>query len=105
MAQVKNITFLMGLCALLLICLGAAQVCQAQVISGDVVGVILDKSGSAIPGAKVTAVNAETGVKYETKGNATGEYRFNNLPVGTYNVAATATNFATTTINGFPVEL
>jgi hypothetical protein len=105
MAHVKKLTFWMGLCALLVICLGTAQVCMSQVISGDVVGVILDKSGSAIPGAKVTAVNAETGVKYETKGNGTGEYRFNNLPVGTYNVSATAANFATTTVSRFPVEL
>ena len=34
-----------------------------------------------------------------------GEYRFNNLPVGTYSVSASTANFATTTINNFVIEL
>ena len=66
---------------------------------------VLDKSGAAVPNASVTAVNADTGVKYEATANATGEYRFGNLPVGYYNVSATAASFATTTVNGFHVEL
>lgn len=78
---------------------------NAQVISGDLVGTVLDKTGAAVPGASIEAVNVETGVKYTTKGNDAGEYRFTNLPVGAYNVSASATNFATTTINAFRVEL
>ncbi len=62
-------------------------------------------SFEAVQGASIEAVNVETGVKYATKGNDTGEYRFTNLPVGAYNVSASATNFATTTINGLRVEL
>jgi Carboxypeptidase regulatory-like domain len=78
---------------------------SAQVISGDLVGTVFDKTGAAVPGANVEAVNAETGVKYTAEANATGEYRFNNLPVGTYNVSAWANNFAKTTVNAFRVEL
>ena len=78
---------------------------NAQIISGDLVGTVLDKSGSAIPGASIEAVNTETGVKYHTESGATGEYRFNNLPVGTYNVSGAAANFATTTVSAFKVEL
>lgn len=78
---------------------------SAQVISADLVGTVLDKTGAAVPGAKVEATNANTGVKYETVANESGEYRFNNLPVGAYNVSGSAANFATTTINGFVVEL
>jgi Carboxypeptidase regulatory-like domain len=78
---------------------------SAQVISGDLVGVILDKTGATVPGASVNAVNADTGVKYETMANETGEYRFNNLPVGRYNVSASSSNFASTTVNGFVIEL
>lgn len=77
----------------------------AQVISGDLVGTIFDKSGAAVPNASVEAVNVGTGVKYATTATENGEYRFNNLPVGTYNVSASAANFATTTINSFKVEL
>jgi hypothetical protein len=78
---------------------------SAQVISGDLVGTILDKTGAVVPGAEVEAVNSETGVKYPTKANESGEYRFNNLPVGTYSVTASSTNFAATTINNFKLEL
>jgi Carboxypeptidase regulatory-like domain len=77
----------------------------AQVISGDLVGSVLDRTGAVVPGAAVEATNTGTGVKYQTKASETGAYRFNNLPVGTYNVTASAVNFAATTISGFRVEL
>jgi Carboxypeptidase regulatory-like domain len=78
---------------------------SAQVISADLVGTVLDKTAAAVPGAAVEAVNSETGVKYDTQANANGEYRFNNLPVGTYSVSGSSSNFATTTINNFQLEL
>jgi hypothetical protein len=78
---------------------------SAQVISGDLVGTVFDKTGAAVPGASVEAVNAATGVKYSAQADDTGGYRFNNLPVGSYNVSAWSANFAKTTINGFKVEL
>lgn len=78
---------------------------SAQVISGDLVGTVLDKTGAVVPNAAVNATNTSTGVKYASQANESGEYRFNNLPVGTYNVAASAAGFGTTTVNGFTVEL
>jgi len=78
---------------------------SAQVISGDLVGTVMDKTGAVVPSARVEATKVDTGVKYETKANENGEYRFNNLPIGTYNVSASTANFATTTINGFVVAL
>src|ERR1700687_513310 len=85
--------------------LAVASEVSAPIISGDLVGTVFDKTGAVVPSAAVEAVNTETGVKHMTKANGGGEYRFNNLPVGTYNVSASSTNFATTTINGFTVEL
>ena len=78
---------------------------SAQLISGNLTGTVLDKTGAVVPGATVEAVNTQTGAKYETKANDAGEYRFNNLAVGTYNISASAANLATTTINGFTIEL
>ncbi len=78
---------------------------NSQVISGDLIGTILDKSGAVVPHATVTALNVETGVSKETQANDAGEYRFSNLPVGTYNISATSANFAKTTVNGYHVEL
>jgi hypothetical protein len=87
--------------------LGLVAVSQvsAQLISGNLTGTVLDKTGAVVPGATVEAVNTQTGVKYETKANENGEYRFSNLAVGTYNISASAPNLATTTINGFTIEL
>lgn len=91
--------------AVLILGLAISGQVSAQVISGDLVGTILDKTGAVVPGARVEATKTDTGVKYETKANDTGEYRFNNLPVGMYSVSATTPNFATTTIGRVSVEL
>jgi hypothetical protein len=78
---------------------------SAQIISGDLVGTILDKTGAVVPKAAVTITNVNTGVSRATEANESGEYRFNNLPVGTYNVSASAAGFGVTTVNAFVVEL
>jgi hypothetical protein len=78
---------------------------SAQLISGNIVGTILDKTGAVVPHAKVEAVNTETGARFPTEANDTGEYRLNNLPVGVYNISSSTDQFATTTVNGFKVEL
>jgi hypothetical protein len=91
--------------ATLILGLAVSDQVSAQIISGDLVGTILDKTGAVVPGSRVEATKTDTGVKYETKANESGEYRFNNLPVGVYSISASTPNFATTTINGFRVEL
>jgi len=78
---------------------------QSQIISGDVVGTVYDKTGAVVPNAKISLTNVATGAKHEVTSNANGEYRFSNLPVGTYDVQVNAGNFATTKIPGFKVEL
>ncbi|HTF25179.1 MAG TPA: carboxypeptidase regulatory-like domain-containing protein [Candidatus Limnocylindria bacterium] len=96
-----------ALLSLMVLLLGLAAVnpVSAQLISGNLVGTVLDKTGAVVPNATVEAVNTQTGAKYETKANGAGEYRFNNLAVGTYNISASAPNLATTTVNGYLVEL
>jgi hypothetical protein len=78
---------------------------EAQNITGDVMGTVIDKSGAAVPNATIEALNPATGVKYPTKSNDSGEYRLSNIPPGLYNISVSATNFATTTINSFKVDL
>jgi Carboxypeptidase regulatory-like domain len=91
--------------ALLTIWLAAIPQLSAQVISGDLVGTILDQTGAVVPGARVEATKTDVGVNYETKANDTGEYRFNNLPVGTYRISASAADFAGSTVTGIVIEL
>lgn len=87
-----------------------AMVCFAvlgygQATDSIIVGNVTDATGSAVAGASVTATNKATGVKYSSTTNETGDYRLNNVPVGTYDVAASRMGFATATIAGVQLEL
>jgi hypothetical protein len=62
---------------------------KAQAISGDLLGVVTDSTGAVVSNAQVVATNLGTGVKATAKTNATGEYRFINLPVGHYSIEMT----------------
>lgn len=77
----------------------------AQAISGDIVGTVLDKSAAAVPNATIVAQNVATGVKTETTSNGQGEFRFGNLPVGTYTIRVSAAGFSTMTFSDFRVDL
>jgi hypothetical protein len=76
----------------------------SQATSGDVVGTVVDASGAVVPNATVNALNVATGIKSTTKTNASGEYRFSNLPVGRYNVSSTSEGYGVTTVQA-AVEL
>jgi len=78
---------------------------HAQAISGDLTGTVFDKTGAAVPGATVEALNVDTGIKNSVSTNDQGEFRLGNLPVGTYTVKISAPSFATTTLTKIQVEL
>ncbi len=61
--------------------------------SGSLSGNVFDKSGSAIPGAAVTATSQGTGQTREAKTDNVGHYLIPLLPVGIYTVHADATGF------------
>ncbi len=75
----------------------------AQSPLGSVTGLATDPSGAPVPQAQVALTNAATGVKRETRTNATGNYVFTNLPPGDYSLAAEAQGFGTMEISTFPV--
>ena len=65
----------------------------AQQTLGSVTGEVTDTSGSVIPNADVTITNEQTGLTRTVKSNGSGEYLFNNLPIGTYTLTYTADGF------------
>ena len=69
------------------------QIAHAQAVSGTITGFVYDPSGVAVPSAKVTATNVETGVTTSRNTDATGVYLIANLLPGTYSVAAEAPGF------------
>ena len=90
------------------LCIAAAAfpaMIDAQAISGDLVGAVTDPTGAAVPQASVAATNEGTGVKTMATTDATGSYRFANLPVGSYTVTVSATGFASTAIKAVKVQL
>lgn len=48
----------------------------------SVTGVITDKTGAVLPGAKITLVNPATGSTYEAISNSVGAYNINRVPPG-----------------------
>jgi hypothetical protein len=61
--------------------------------TGSFSGNVLDKSGSAIPGAAVVVTSQGTGFARDGKTDSTGHYLIPLLPVGTYSVSVNATGF------------
>ena len=65
----------------------------AQKITGDIEGNITDSSGAVVPNVTVTVENAAIGLVRTTTSSNSGNYRVNDLPIGTYRVTASAAGF------------
>lgn len=83
----------------------SAPVAHAQAVSGDITGTVTDVSKAVVVKATVVAKNVGTGITYTATTGGSGDYRISNLPPGTYDLTATATGFAKTTLKNFAVEL
>jgi len=71
--------------------------------TGQLVGDIMDPSGAAIPGAKITVTALATNDVRQISANAAGHYVAPLLPPGRYTITATATGFATASARGVTV--
>jgi hypothetical protein len=79
---------LAGLCILSL-----AAGLFAQTGTTSVQGVVLDKSGAALVGARVVVANAGQALQRETRTNDSGEYKLLGLPPGTYSLTVEKAGF------------
>jgi hypothetical protein len=70
----------------------AAQASAARPV-GSITGVVTDPQGAVIQGAQVEATNLLTTARYTTKTEATGTYRFSDLPSGNYSVRFASQGF------------
>ena len=61
--------------------------------TASVVGTVTDPSGAAVPGAKITITNTETGFVRLTASNTTGSYGARELPIGRYVIRVEAQGF------------
>lgn len=82
----------------------AAPYIRAQA-SGGVSGTVQDATKAVVQGAKVTALNVNTGATATTVANGEGFYTFPNLSVGTYSVTAEYSGFTTKTQKNVAVSV
>lgn len=74
----------------------------AQQTRGSLRGVVKDELGGLVSGATVT-LSAASGEQKTATANANGEYAFEGLAAGTYNVSAAAKGFAATEVTPISV--
>ena len=85
--------------------LGFAPRAWAQSASGTLGGHVVDKSGAALPGVTVTAVQKDTGYERNTVTAGDGAFRLASLQVGTYSVKADLAGFGTVTVDDVKVDV
>jgi hypothetical protein len=83
----------MHLALALCVAIGLGPGLVGQTSDSILVGVVTDISGAAVASAAISATNTQTGVKYSSVAGTSGEYRLNNIPVGQYDVTASAAGF------------
>jgi hypothetical protein len=66
---------------------------NAQSTNGSLTGRITDHSQAIIIGAKITAISADTNIRYETTTKGSGEYSLANLPPGLYRIEIEKSGF------------
>lgn len=91
--------FLVTLCSFL------PLVTFGQLTSGNLVGTVYDQSGATLPNATVTVANEATNLESKTVSSGSGEYRFSNLPVGSYTLTVEASGFSKSQTKGVAVQL
>jgi hypothetical protein len=78
---------------------------QANVATGQVFGTVVDPDNAAMPGVTIQALNSETGFSRSAVSDASGFFRIDLLPPGTYDVRADIQGFKSAIMRGVPVTL
>src|SRR4029077_6544892 len=77
----------------------------AQETTGGLQGTVKDPTGAVVPGAKVVVTGAALVGSKELSTDASGYYRFANLPPGAYTITVTAKGFKTFKREGLILEV
>jgi hypothetical protein len=92
-------------CVSILLLLFMLPAVFAQTTDSNLVGKVLDASGGVIQNATVEIQNDATGVKFSTVSGTEGQYRFLNVPVGTYTLTARAPGFSTLSMKNVMLQM
>ncbi len=90
------LTLLLGLCCM-------PNILSAQVLYGSLTGNVTDKTGAAVPNAKVDAINTGTGIAKQTTTDERGVFQIQDVQAGTYKLTISAKAFASVITSGVQV--
>src|SRR5580658_3624804 len=76
----------------------------AQTFRGGISGTVGDATGAAVANAGVKLVSPETNLTREGVTSSTGEFVFQDLPLGKYDITVTVTGFETVHVSGVVVD-
>jgi hypothetical protein len=75
-----------------------------QSFRGGVAGTVADQSGAAVSGAEVKLLGVNTGLTRTASSTNSGEFLFQDLPLGAYSLTVNQRGFQTQEIKGINVE-
>jgi hypothetical protein len=82
------------------------SIAGAQVLTGEIDGVVRDSAGAMVPGATVTITNTDVNLVQRTlKTDQQGQFTAPLLSVGSYSVRISAAGFKTNTLSGIQVHV
>jgi hypothetical protein len=80
-------------CSILLLSIVAVPAALFAQDTASITGTVTDPTGAAIANAAVTVSSPERGISRTAPANATGDYLFSALPIGSYDLTVTAPGF------------
>ena len=102
----NNKKMMQALCFAVAVVLLTAGMAAAQETYGTISGTVLDPSGAAIPGAKVTITNTDKGVVVrEVETGPDGFYTVPKLVIGHYSVTVEAKGFKKSTVSAIELNV
>ena len=74
-------------------------------VTARIRGTVTDPSGAVVANAQVVATNVQTGLAYQAQSQNNGSYELLNLPIGTYNLSASAPGFEAFAVSGIKLNI
>jgi hypothetical protein len=96
---------LFSLSILAIAALTFAPILAAQSTGGRIRGTVSDPSAAAVVSAKVTLINEATNVSRDADTGSNGEYLFNEVPIGSYEIDVTQQGFKKYVRKGIALDL
>ncbi len=94
----KDVALLLSLAAVTL------PSAHAQTYRGGIAGAVQDSSGAIVPHASITITNKEAGFTRTSNSTNSGDYSFQDLPLGVYSVIVEAPGFAKTQVDNITIR-